>query len=486
MKDNRFGKLLKDILAAAEIQSQTLAVFLNYDTSYISKWINGAQVPAERSIQEVCDLISECVVTQMTPSGRDLLYDEYQVFDDASLKRAILDHLILEYEYFKKADQSKHNIIFGKTSFFPELSLTEYISKMKHPALRRVKSLHVVAVMDILELDKPYQLAIAEYDSDRTIMDIFFPGVRFHLVINLDSLARKKNGNAVFIMNLLANLANMDFNLYADKAAAGKLVFAVKDAYCISGMLFNSSHCVEVTMSEDENICQILYNRIEALCSPDALLVKKTTIPEMLRGTDYLQSVLKNGLRLLLGHATELYLPEDLFEELLTDWEEDNKETLRRVHRVTQGVLRERSVKVIIHESVLSDFSVSGKLDFYGKIMVLSYRQRRSYLQHIMDLVDHNPDHQVKMIHGGSITDYKRIPNPTAFLSDTYGLLRLGGFSGKRTVNVINKEFLQDMFVGFFDTIWKDENWTENGDSLTQVINHAKESVEILEYRFQE
>lgn len=486
VKENRFGKLLRALLHMAEIQSQTLAVYLNYDTSYISKWINGAQIPAQRSAHEICDLISDCVVQHMTASGRELLFQEYQVFEDASLKQAVLDHLELEYDYIRKIEQSKDNIIAGKTSFFSEIVLTEFISKMRHPALRRVKSLQVVAAMDILGLDKTYRQSFAAFDREYSFMDIIYPGVLFSLVISMDCTARNNNLNAVFIMNLLTNFSNVNFNLYADKSAAGKLAFAVKNAYCISGMLISNSHCIAVTTSEDESICQTLYNRIEALCNPEALLVKKTSIREMLEGTEYLQSVLSNDLRLLIGHITETYLPDDLFEELLAEWQDENKETLRCVHVVTQGVLKERNVRVILHESVLSHFAVSGNIDFFGKIVTLSYEQRSRFLKHISDMADQNPNHQIKIIKGGLLTDYKHIPNPTAFLSDTVGLLRLGGFSEKRTVNVINKHYLQEMFLRFFDTLWHDENLTGNGKSLTQVIRHAKESIELLGSRFKE
>ena len=48
-KKNRFGHLLENLLYIAEIKNSSLAKALQYDVSYISKWINGRKLPAERN-----------------------------------------------------------------------------------------------------------------------------------------------------------------------------------------------------------------------------------------------------------------------------------------------------------------------------------------------------------------------------------------------------------------------------------------------------
>ena len=46
MKDkNRFSSLLKHLMAVAKLKNYTLAKELQYDESYISKWITGSLLP---------------------------------------------------------------------------------------------------------------------------------------------------------------------------------------------------------------------------------------------------------------------------------------------------------------------------------------------------------------------------------------------------------------------------------------------------------
>ena len=56
---NRFGKLLKHLMAAAELKYYTLAQELQYDVSYISKWTGGQMLPAEKCRTEPVLLLQE-------------------------------------------------------------------------------------------------------------------------------------------------------------------------------------------------------------------------------------------------------------------------------------------------------------------------------------------------------------------------------------------------------------------------------------------
>ena len=48
-KKNRFSYLLERLMLAADLKNYTLAMELQYDVSYISKWVSGKVLPAEKS-----------------------------------------------------------------------------------------------------------------------------------------------------------------------------------------------------------------------------------------------------------------------------------------------------------------------------------------------------------------------------------------------------------------------------------------------------
>ena len=59
---NRFSRLLDSLMADAELKNCVLANELQYDVSYISKWISGRMIPSEKSADKILEGISRTLV----------------------------------------------------------------------------------------------------------------------------------------------------------------------------------------------------------------------------------------------------------------------------------------------------------------------------------------------------------------------------------------------------------------------------------------
>lgn len=117
--------------------------------------------------------------------------------------------------YVKELQNSTGTEVAPKISYYPELTLDQFIFKMKHPSLRKVNSLNVYAIVDILNVDPNYQLLIAELNSAHGGRNLILPGVHFSLLMDLESAASTPAYTAGFLMNVMTNLSNIDFNLYS-------------------------------------------------------------------------------------------------------------------------------------------------------------------------------------------------------------------------------------------------------------------------------
>lgn len=244
---NRFSVLLEHLTSMANLKNYVLAKAVQYDESYISKWINGKSLPTEKNHEIILQNISQCIVEALTDDNRDTFLEEYQISDVSNLQKAIYDHLESEYTYVKELQVTTGSKVATKISYYPELTLDQFIFKMKHPSLRKVQSLNIYAMVDILNVDTNYQLLIAEFNSMHNDRGLVLPGVHFSLMIDLESSSDNPVYTAGFLMNLLSNLSNIDFNLYCGTQAQKKMVFAIKDIYSLSGMLVDQNHCLAVT-----------------------------------------------------------------------------------------------------------------------------------------------------------------------------------------------------------------------------------------------
>ena len=122
---NRFSSLLEHLMDVSELKNYTLAKELQYDVSYISKWISGQMLPSAKTETTVMQGIARCVVRDGCVQGHDTLMSDYQVGTDADLEGAIYDHLMAEYNYVRDTQKDTGNTIAPKTSFYPKLNMPQ-------------------------------------------------------------------------------------------------------------------------------------------------------------------------------------------------------------------------------------------------------------------------------------------------------------------------------------------------------------------------
>lgn len=469
-------------MVTSELKNYTLANYLQYDVSYISKWVSGKMLPSEKNLEWVISGISDNVVAALAEKSRKSLYQDYQVDNDNDLKAAIYDNLIIEYNYVKELKTNIGADIAPQTVFFPELSLSQFVSKMKHPVLRKVRSLDVMALIDIMSLDYEYRLKIVDLENENISNQRDYPGVHFSMLINLSVGERERVLDAIFLMNLLSKCSNIDLQLYGSEVAHGKAMFLVKDMYALSGVLVDGNCCMAVTASEDNDYCNKLYYKAKSLCSRELLLFRKTKISDMISNYDYMHSLLSTNLRWVFGHMTEHFLPDDVFEEMLTtsDYCGIKEEvSLRKVQSIVKKILQKSNVKIVINEFALADFAVSGRLNFYNNKVYLSEEQRIKCIKYILDLLETNEKLELKSTSGKFVEDYYYAARPCVFMADTISYIRL---ESRNSVAMLNGTQIKSVFSKFFEEIWESENDVVVGNvqDVKKYIYHIMQSIEIL------
>lgn len=486
---NRFSILLEHLMSTAELKNYTLAQKLQYDVSYISKWVSGRVIPSEKTEKKVLRGISHCIVTDASQEGKEHLLRDYELIDLAELEVAIYDHLEAEYNYVKDLEKNTGSTIAPKTFFFPELTLSQYIVKMHHPVLRRVNSLNIMAALDLLSIDREYRLQFVSYQNPISPDLHMFPNVHFSLVINLDVDTWDYIYDTIFLINMLTNNTHINFQLYGSPQASGKVISVVEHDFSISGMLVDGNRCMVVVVSEDEETSNVLYRNISKLCSREMLLFRQSNMSAMLTSREYVHTLLSPNPRWLLGHMTEHFLSDDLFEEIVNQLSESGEEVisveeLRNIHHLSKKMIEESSIQLMFYESAFSDLAVSGELDFYNHKVHLTANQRLRYLEHLLELFEHNKNLQLRLVYGRLVSDFQYIASQCVFLSDVISYLRLDNNNNRNNLVVINHADMERIFDRFYQEVWNNNNGVLvcEQSAIAAYIQHVMQGIVLISH----
>lgn len=83
---NRFSTLLEELISISGVKNSGLAKALQYDASYISKWISGRLLPTEKTKKKILSGLSHEIVNQSTSEGLENLYANYRFHFQKNLK----------------------------------------------------------------------------------------------------------------------------------------------------------------------------------------------------------------------------------------------------------------------------------------------------------------------------------------------------------------------------------------------------------------
>lgn len=456
---NRFSKLLKHLMSVADIKNYTLAQELQYDVSYISKWTSGQMIPSEKNEKKILKGISDCVVNGCGEEAKKKLQADYQVVTCEELKQAILDHLEAEYFYVKEFQDSSGVEVAPKTLFFPELKLSQYISRMRHPVLRRVSGLDVVACMDIFSMEREYQLQIAEDKNKHVPTGKWYQEVHYSVLINIQSEKLHYVYDVIFLVNMLERNSCIDLRLYECSQAAGRSIFVVKDDYAMSGMLVSEDRCISVVVSEDADICHTLYRNLMGFCNRDHLLFRRVTMREMLVNHMYAHAMLALKQQWVIGHFTEHFLPENIFDEIVGEMSKNNDDgipnisELKRIHQMTKKIIEESHIRILVYRTAFYDLVVDHDIDFYNYKVHLTKSQVTACIEYFLELCRNHEEVEIRMVSGRLISNIEYSTGQCIFLNDTVSHLRLSG--EYNNMFVINRLDMRVAFEKMFELCWE-------------------------------
>lgn len=467
-----FSQTLQKLITISGVKHSELARKINFDSSYISKWLNTDIIPSPKYINTIVGSIVEHVFdnvsdTQAAKICTDLNLSIKGNSSSDTIKSAVEKKLLKDYAY--DFDQKSHKPIQKTTSVSKSYNSYGYsirgkkyneILNMMLEYRKESDSINITLYGDLLNCPSTDIIFLMDVNAMVTYLD--FKDVSFNVFITESSI---KSGNSnesyVTFLNSLMLVNKYDINFYTI------------DAYCC-GFNLCIENLVFYTASFLHNNSWTITNLItdKNLIHDFTKISKRDFIPVGNRLFETLDSTDVNNnsemLHAFSGRKTHILLGtvddtisnpgtlENIFRTCVTYETKIKSYCLKKHHFNIQRFQNGDEIKIIIFREALEKFVYKGLLRIIEKETYIPAEMRFEILNDFLKMLENYDNIKVKVIDHYLINEIKHKDLPNLYLSPTSGYFLMFPVDGIQKFSFIKNNSFQKKLICTFDNIWND------------------------------
>ena len=275
--------------------------------------------------------------------------------------------------------------------------------------------------------------------------------VKINFLLGFDGENKDEILNSLLTINILSSYPKLNFNLYSCDVSSNIAFFIIKNRFTDNG------ECLFSNTSKDKNLINEFYYNLEYKLrnKGKSLSIKKSPI-EMIEDQTYVQYIMNNELRCLLGSINEFFMPEDLFMEIAQRVFGNNPKLLHELKKINiflNNATYKSKLKVLIYESELRKYISSGDLHFFNTPVTLTFKERERHMANLQKMLSEDNHVEIRLIDGQFIED---IPtdNPSFYLSKNLKFIKVHPVSGKNDYSILRERRIKKLSDSLFEQLW--------------------------------
>ncbi len=376
MNNITFGNVLENLLYISNQKKSSLANNLGYDISYINKWISSKHLPSSKRINEICESIAEFIVSSLTDSTYDSLISYFEIDEDSDedyLKKYIQEKLKEVYmdEARGMSDKTTQNMpknthseeFYNSASSVRPTVVQKGFTNEIYSVVNKGEDLDIVLSFNLFDLNYKDRVSLGNMkkilyeisrntktkvtllmglksgvdDCDDRIINALlginlistYPALDcdiYNCNVNPNStisVIKDRSGvddcddriiNALLGINLISTYPALDCDIYNCNVNPNSTISVIKDRFLITTMHYPDGECLLSTYSKDKKLIEeVYYNLMYTQRQKGKPLCEKKTPLSMIEDQTYMQYIMNNDLRCVLGSINEFFMPPDSF-----------------------------------------------------------------------------------------------------------------------------------------------------------------------------
>lgn len=502
MKDIMFGELLEKLLYLSNQQKGSLAKELGYDVSYISKWINSKNLPSSKNANLICRNIATFIIDSLDDSTADdiIKYFEFDMDDDKDKKECLFRNIekSLKQSYLINTGNLNKHVIKQDTYSQEKYNSNIFVNpSLKKKLLQKDivqyieagESLDAIIYADMFNIPIDDKLSIAKTKNvlnklniDKDLRIRYLTGFKYS---DKDFLI-----NSFIILHMLTSYPDAKFKIYNCDVSRNTGLVAIKDKTLYMGIFKEDGTGFVTTTSKEKEVANQMYYSLENMLeTKDCSICNKIMVIDLIARNTYMEYMMGQNMKWLLGSMSELFMPEDLFIEIANELFGHNDNIMNKIKEINvflNRVTYKRDLKVLLYECEIRKYISSGRANFFGVPITLTFEQRKRHMKYLEEVIKKASNIEVKIIKKKLIDDISEYENPTMLISKNLKLIKLN-YIKEKTIDkaeylIAKDSEFKNMCNDLFDEIWSydKELLTENKDFILNLITNSIEYMSII------
>lgn len=498
-----FGQLLEKLLYLSNQKKSALAKVVGYDISYISKWINSKNLPSTKNINKICKIVSEFIVDSLTESTTEDLVKYFEIYigEDENKDEFLLKYIerSLKDSYLNTTGASTSNIhkdTFSQESYNsishvnPKLR-RQYLMKELSSYVNKNEQLSMIVAVDVFNTSKEEKISLSA--MKKTLYDFGKnENLKVSLLTGLKGNEKDFLFNSMLILHMISSHPSIDFKIYNYDVSTNTGIFVVKNKIMNVGVLRNDGTCIFTNMSKEKAVVDELYYSLEEIVRGQGQsITKRKTAKAIIEDNNYLEYIMGQDLRWIIGSMNELFMPEDLFIEVAQSvFGDDEKiiDELKKINIFLQNVTYKSKLKVMMYESELRKYISSGELLFFNNPVTLTFQQREKHIKYMETILRESEDIEVKLIDNSLGENVKEAEKSSLYLSKNLKIIKTQPEKGINDYAIIMDNDFKNICNKLFELLWNDKKdiVVEDKKEIIERVSNAIRYTSIINRNFNE
>ncbi len=410
-KSNPFGELLRQLLNITNEKTYSLSKHLGYDTTYISKWLNGSRLPSERSsdkvIHDIAAFFAErlCLHNDQQHAAAALLNippKQAESISEDGLSVVLYTMLRTKYSASAVTQDVSEKTASQDTFSLPATFLdkkSDLFTILKNAIIRSGSDNKRAEILSTVDLYSLFEDKLLSLFDQATLSGL---SVSLSMVIDMDRVSKNSEDYFDWIVKTI-NVTNAPIlTLYHSGDRMYEHLIIVRDVIAFV-LVMRESELVACSYTTDPNIllsldeyCVATFHRFSRFLAPlEPAMLDKTIL--------HVDFYMQDWGRILLYGAPSLFLPPSVIQQIIDELSESDRERiytdqLQMLSHAWEQRMRYGDLAVILFKSCLMEYLHTGAIDLGPHRIMLTPEQRIEHVRHLQEIFSENPSIRFSLI----------------------------------------------------------------------------------------